>query len=140
MGKTCEQIQPSQRSEKRISDHIRNMKVLQRFGTFKEDTHKSLLSYRLAVNGVQNLCDIPRLNFDPMIDPKWPLAGTVDFRRLIEKKYEFPIADALYCFWPIGFNLSGNPYLSAKEALNLDLRSNTLLLIGGDEERMANGT
>ena len=114
--------QTTQRLEKRISDHIRNMKLLQRFGSFKEGTHKSLLSFRLAVHGVQNLCVIPYLNFEDMIDPEWPLPDTVDFRRLIEKRYEFPIADALHCFWPIGCNLSGNPYLSAKEALNLDLR------------------
>ena len=75
-----------------------------------------------------------------MIDPKWPLPGTVDFRRLIEEKYEFLIADALHCFWPIGCNLSGNPYLSAKEVLNLDLGDNKLLLIGCDEERIAYGT
>ena len=53
VGQTC------QRLEKRISDHIRNMKFLQRFGTFKEGTHKSLLSFRLAVNGVKHLCVIP---------------------------------------------------------------------------------
>ena len=75
-----------------------------------------------------------------MIDPKCHLQGTVEFRRLIGIKYEFLISDALHCFWLSGCNLSGNPYLSAKEILNLDLRDNKLLLIGCDEERVANGT
>ena len=74
-----------------------------------------------------------------MIDHKWPLPGRADFRRLIEEKYEFLIADTLHCFWPSDCNLSGNPYLSAREVLNLDLRHNKLLLIGCDEERVANG-
>ena len=120
--------------------YSKQKKNLQRFGTFKEDTHISLLSYRLAFNRVQNLCLIPWFTFDSIIGPKWPLRGNVDFRRLIKKKYDFPIADALNCFWPIGCNFSGNPHLSAKEALNSDLRSNTFLLIGCDEERIANGT
>jgi hypothetical protein len=90
--------QTTQRLDKRISDHIRNMKFLQSFGSFKKGTHKSLLSYRLAVNGVHNLCAIPWLCFESMIDPTWPLPGTFEFRKLVEKNYEFPLADALHCF------------------------------------------
>ena len=88
----------TQRLDKRLSDHIRNMKFLQRYGEFEKDTHKSLLSYRLSVNGVYNLCAIPWLHFETMIDSSWPLPGTADFRHLVEERYEFPLADALHCF------------------------------------------
>ena len=115
------------------------MKYLQRYGSFEKGTHKSLLSYRLAVNGIHDLCVIPWLHFESLINSTWPLPGTVDFRRLVEKRYEFPLADALHCFWPIGCNLSGNPYLSAKETLHLNLGDNKLFLIGCDEERIAHG-
>ena len=45
--------------EKRISDHIRNVKFIQEFGSFKQRAHKSLITYRLAVNGIQHTLVVP---------------------------------------------------------------------------------
>ena len=51
--------QTIQTLEKRISDHIRNMKFLQRFGSFEEKSHKSLIAYRMAVYGTQDVHVLP---------------------------------------------------------------------------------
>ena len=45
--------------EKRISRHIETAKILQKFHTFKEQSHKSLIAYRLAVTGIENIRVLP---------------------------------------------------------------------------------
>ena len=45
--------------EKRISRHIETAKFLQKFHTFKEKSHKSLIAYRIAVTGVSNIRVLP---------------------------------------------------------------------------------
>ena len=51
--------QTIQTLEKRISDHVRNMKFLQRFGAFEEKSHKSLIAYRMAVCGTHDVHVLP---------------------------------------------------------------------------------
>ena len=64
------------------------------------------------------------------------------FRKLIEESFEFPIAETLHTFWPMGCNLSGNPHLhdSALSRLSvMDVGDFGFSLIGFDEEEMAQG-
>ena len=90
--------QTTQTLEKRISDHIRKMKFLQNYGSFDNKSHKSLIAYRMAVNGIQHIHVLPWFHFGNLIKPSWPIPGTADFRKLIERRYEFPIAESLHCF------------------------------------------
>ena len=62
--------QTIQKLEKRISDHVRNMKFLQRFGAFEEKAHKSLIAYRMAVYGIHDVHVLPWFCFTKLISPK----------------------------------------------------------------------
>ena len=55
--------------EKRISDHVRNMKYLERFGSFEEKSHKSLIAYRMAVCGIQGIHVLPWFCLEKLIKP-----------------------------------------------------------------------
>ena len=90
--------QTIQRLDKRISDHIRNMQYLQRFGAYKPGCHKSLITYRLAVKGIHDICVLPWLCFRENLKPTWPLPGTGRFRKFVENLHEFPLAERLNCF------------------------------------------
>ena len=61
--------QTIQKLEKRISDHIRNMKHLQRFGSFDDKSHKSLITYKMAVNGIHGIHVLPWFCFEKSIKP-----------------------------------------------------------------------
>ena len=62
--------QTIQKLEKRISDHVRNMKFLQRFGAFEEKAHKSLIAYRMAVYGIHDVHVLPWFCFTKLISPQ----------------------------------------------------------------------
>ena len=61
--------QTTQTLEKRIRDHIRKMKFLQRYGTFDNKTHKSLIAYRMAVSGIRDVHVLPWFYFGNLIKP-----------------------------------------------------------------------
>ena len=61
--------QTIQKLEKRISDHIRNMKHLQRFGSFEDKSHKSLITYKMAVHGIDGIHVLPWFCFENLIKP-----------------------------------------------------------------------
>ena len=90
--------QTSQRLDKRISDHVRKMKYLQKYREFGKKSHKSRIAYRLAVDGTENAGVVPWICFDELIDTTWPTPGSFRFRRYVEEKFEFPIAEQLRTF------------------------------------------
>ena len=117
--------QTAQELEKRISAHVQNIKYLQRHRSFKENSHKCLISLKLAIHGLSDVCVLPQLHFKDKINATQPISGTAPFRKRVEQFYEFKIAEALHSFWPTGCNLSGNPLLSlsklSKNIFNKDV-------------------